>query len=161
MKTVLLALLVGTSLSIASPVFAHGSEDHATSYISSELQDPSLQNSQAIMDLEEGFSFMEETISEKNIEEMFNGGPIMEAWHEKSIKIGEAIEYLDGYSQTLDKDQAARIIGVTERISEILNDFHIATHNKDKIAAEKEVTKGKSALKLLKVLILNNKKEEE
>lgn len=89
MKTVLLTFLVGTSLSLITSVFAQDNKDHATQ---NKIQNPSLQNQQAIMALEEGFAFMEETVSEKNREEMFNNGPIMEAWHEKLNAIGEATE---------------------------------------------------------------------
>ena len=54
------------------------------------------------------------------------------------------------YAATLDESQRKRIEGSISQISEKMDDFHIATHDRDAAKSRKEVKKTKGMLKLLK-----------
>lgn len=139
MKTLLLTFLIGTSLSIASPVFAHGDEDvsnPAHKHESSEQESATASGS--ISKLESGYAALADVVK---------GG--------KFDQIHELVEGIEPALKALadtHKDDAT-ITGAVTQLGKVLSDLHEAGDAKDAGKAEAELKKLEGGIKLLKARV--------
>jgi hypothetical protein len=147
MKNLLFTTAILALIGFWQPALAHGDEKHDDA--ATHSVEATLTKEQALAALQDGITMMEKTVSDAHRAEMFNDGPIMEQWHEKVAAIEEASSVLRKHSATLAEDKKKRLEGALNQLSKVLDDFHMATHEKDAKKSQAEVTKAKGALKLV------------
>lgn len=152
MKKLLLTTAILTTIGFQQPALAHEGEDHSE-HAHTEKQTVAIKPEEALKALQGGIAMMADTVSEKNRKEMFADGLIMEKWHEEVAVIQEAIKLLKQHAATLPDEKKKRLESSLSQLLKLLDDFHIATHDKNVAKAQAEVTKAKGALKLIEVNI--------
>jgi len=155
MKKLLLTTAILALSGLQQPALAHGDEKHEGHHSTSSTGSASteMKSEDALKILHEGIALMEETVSDKNREEMFANGPIMDKWHDKESAIREAAESLKKNPSSVSGDKKKRLESSINQLNKVLDDFHIATHNQDAAKAQAEVKKAKGALKLIEANI--------
>jgi hypothetical protein len=153
MKKLLLTTAILATIGFQQPAFAREGEDHEKHTHSEKQVTVTMKPEAALKALQDGIAMMADTVSEKNREEMFADGPIMEKWHEEVSVIQDATTSLKQHATTLPDEKKKRLESSLNQLLKLLDDFHMATHNKDAAKAQAEVTKAKGALKLIEVNI--------
>lgn len=153
MKKLLLTTAILVFASFQQPTLAHEGEDHSEHTHTEKQVTVAIKPEEALKALQGGIAMMADTVSEKNQKEMFADGPIMEKWHEEVAVIQEAIASLKQHAATLSDEKKKRLESSLSQLLKLLDDFHMATHDKNAAKAQAEVTKAKGALKLIEVNI--------
>ena len=147
MKKLLLTTAILATIGFRQPALAQAGADHDAHSVKQMAAVMKLED--ALKSLQKGIAMMADTVSEKNLKEMLADGPIMEKWHEEEGAIREAAASLKQHAATLPDEKKKRLESSLSQFLNLLDDFHIATHNKDAAKARAEVTKTKGALKLI------------
>ncbi|MFT7144839.1 MAG: hypothetical protein ACI9TY_000603 [Alphaproteobacteria bacterium] len=93
---------------------------------------------------------MQKTVLDSNIEEMFAGGAIMDEWHEATFAIADAVEAIDTYVETLEGQKQEDTSLALEDFLEVLDQFHIETHEKNMQGSRDQAMKAHTLLGELK-----------
>lgn len=131
MNKLLLTLLIGTSLSLTAPAFAHGDEDHPPE--AHEATTPIAGDS--FSELEKTYAAIEAHVTAGSLD-----------------KIHATAEGMKVPLQSL-KDthrENSGITGTIDMITKTLDDLHVATDDKNTPEVQKDLKKLESGLKLLK-----------
>ena len=153
MKKLLLTTAILAVLGFQQPSLAQGQKENSDPSHSEEQAPIGIKPEDAVKALQNGIVMMADTVSEKNREEMFANGAIMEKWHEEVSAIQDTAASLKQHAATLPDEKKKRLESSLNQLLNLLDDFHIATHNKDAAKAQAEVAKAKGALKLIEANI--------
>lgn len=153
MNKLLLTTAILALVGFQHPAMAREGEEHREHAHSAKQETATTKPENALKALQNGIAMMADTISEKNQKEMLADGPIMDKWHEEVGVIQEVTASLKHHAATLPDEKKKRLESSLNQLLRLLDDFHIATHNKDVAKAQAEVTKAKGALKLIEANI--------
>lgn len=157
MKRIILGFMLTTALGISYPAWSQGHENQGEQNLQ-EISVAAVRTpEESLKVLQDGVAIMMDSVSEKNREEMFANGPIMEKWHEETVKIQEATETLQQHAATLPDDKKTRLEGALSLFSKALDNFHAMTHEKDAQKSVKEAKKVQQVLKLIETNLTPDK----
>lgn len=132
MKKLLLTFLIGTSLSLTAPAFAHEGEDHPPE--SHETAAPA--SNASFIELEKTYAAIEANVAAGSLD-----------------KIHATAEGMKSPLQSLKEahKENSGVTGTIDMISKILDDLHIAADAQNATKVQSDLKKLQGGLKLLKV----------
>lgn len=150
-KHTMLALTAITSFALLQPVLtsAHEGEDHGEHHKVESAPAKKISNEEALKVLDDGVKYMADAITEKNREDLFNGGPTMEKLHEITVGMQDAMKMLSENNQNLDTQKKARQDASLKQLTKAMDDYHAATHEKDAAKSDAELKKTQGTLKMV------------
>jgi len=149
MKKLLLTLLIGTSLSIAQPLFAQESENHGGSHNHEMAKPESVPAGDTMLAVESGYATLNEAAATGQ--------------YDKIHELSEALKVTLKSLAEAHKDDAATT-GVVTQLSKVLSGLHTAGDAKDAIKLGVELKKLDRGIKLLKARMptgMNNGNQEK